>query len=211
MKPNDRVVELWPGGGWYTEVLAPYLRESGQFIAAGFDPNSGVTFHATVDAKYKQKLSDTPMVYDQVAVLPFGKPYQALPVADASVDVILSFRSSHNWMRDEAMEEVYRSAFKALKSGGTFGLVQHRARPDQPPLWARKFGYMPEAYVVSIAEKVGFRLDARSEVNANPADRKNYPEGVWTLPPSYRLGDQNRQEYAAIGESDRMTLKFTKP
>jgi predicted methyltransferase len=209
--PSDTVVELWPGGGWYTEVLASYLRDSGRFIAASFDPNSGVTYHATVDAKYKQKLADAPMVYDQVEVVPFGKPYQTLPLDDATVDVILTFRSSHNWMRDDAMEDVYRAAFRTLKSGGTFGVVQHRGKADQPPLWARKFGYMPEAYVVSIAEKVGFRLAGRSEVNANPADRKDYPDGVWTLPPSYRLGDQDREEYAAIGESDRMTLKFVKP
>lgn len=209
---DDTVVELWPGGGgWYTEILAPYLRDNGKLIAANFDPNSGVTFHATMDAKFKQKLAENPAVYDKVEIVPFGKPYQALPLEDGSVDVVLTFRSSHNWMRDDAMEDVYRAAFKALKAGGTFGVVQHRARPDQPPLWARKFGYMPEAYVVSIAEKVGFRLESSSEVNANDKDRKDYPDGVWTLPPSYRLGDQDREEYAAIGESDRMTLKFVKP
>lgn len=211
VKPTDTVVEMWPGGGWYSEILAPYLREQGKFIAAGFDPNSGVSFHARVDASYKQKLADNPTVYDKVEVVPFGKPYQALPLDNGSIDAVLTFRSSHNWMRDDAMEDVYRAAFKALKSGGTFGVVQHRARPDQPPLWARKFGYMPEAYVISIAEKVGFRLESSSEVNANPKDRKDYPDGVWTLPPSYRLGDQDREEYAAIGESDRMTLKFVKP
>lgn len=211
IKPTDTVVELWPGGGWYSEILAPYLQADGKLIAAGFDPNSGVAYHARVDASYKAKLAANPSVYGKVEVVPFGKPYLSLPIDNASVDAVLTFRSSHNWMRDDAMEAVYRAAFKALKSGGTFGVVQHRAHPDQPPLWARKFGYMPEAYVISVAEKVGFRLESSSEVNANPNDRKDYPEGVWTLPPSYRLGEQHREEYAAIGESDRMTLKFVKP
>jgi predicted methyltransferase len=211
VEPSDTVVELWPGGGWYSEILAPYLRDNGKLIAANFDPNSGVSFHARMDASYKQKLAGNPAIYDKVEVVPFGKPYQSLPLEDGSADVVLTFRSSHNWMRNDAMEDVYRAAFKALKQGGTFGVVQHRARPDQPPLWARKFGYMPEAYVIQIAEKVGFKLEASSEVNANAKDRKDYPDGVWTLPPSYRLKDQDREEYAAIGESDRMTLKFVKP
>lgn len=211
VKADDTVVEMWPGGGWYTEVLAPYLRDNGKLIAASFDPNAGVNFQAKMDAKYREKLAANPAVYDKVEVIPFGRPYAGLPLEEGSVDVVLTFRSSHNWMRDDAMEKAYQAAFNALRSGGTFGVVQHRARPDQPPLWARKFGYMPQAYVISIAEKVGFKLESSSEVNANDKDRKDYSAGVWTLPPSYRLGDENREEYAAIGESDRMTLKFVKP
>jgi predicted methyltransferase len=128
-----------------------------------------------------------------------------------SVDVVLTFRNSHGWFRDDQQEQVYGAAFEALKPGGVFGVVQHRANEGADPKETAPKGYLPEAAVISAAEAVGFTLAEKSEINANAKDTKDHPEGVWTLPPGYALEDKDRDKYAAIGESDRMTLKFVKP
>ena len=130
-----------------------------------------------------------------------------------SADMVLTFRNFHNWVGDPVMEKLLAASFVVLKHGGVLGLTDHRAAPGTAadPKVIGDSGYVPEAYVVETIEKAGFKLAGRSEVNANPKDTKDYPKGVWTLPPTYIQGDQDRARYQAIGESDRMTLRFVKP
>jgi predicted methyltransferase len=130
---------------------------------------------------------------------------------DGSADLVLTFRNTHGWVRDGVAESVFGAAFRVLKPGGILGVTQHRAREGADPVESAKTGYVPEAHVVALAEAAGFELEERSEINANAKDTKDYPEGVWTLPPTLRLGEQDRERYLAIGESDRMTLRFRKP
>jgi len=202
IKPTDTVVELAPGGGWYTEILAPYLREGGQLYAA--DGGS---------ARFKAKM-DSMGVYGKVKITTFDPKNDRLDIAPAgTADAVLTFRNVHNWMDlgGDKAQNVFNAAFKALKSGGVLGVEEHRlpASRTQDPKGGS--GYVHEATVIKFAEAAGFKLAGRSEVNANPKDTADHPEGVWTLPPTYALKDKDRAKYQAIGESDRMTLKFVKP
>lgn len=209
---NDmHVVELWPGGGWYSDILAPYLRDQGQLTVASFNPNKPPAFRGQVEAKLRGHFAQYPEVFDRVRVVPFAPPEEVTLAPDATVDAVLTFRSNHNWLRELSLPQVYQSAFAALKPGGVMGVVQHRAPPGTSAAESRKIGYMDEALVIEMATQAGFMLEAKSEINANPLDSKDHPKGVWTLPPSYRLGDVDREKYQAIGESDRMTLRFRKP
>ena len=212
LKPDMTVVEIWPGGGWYTEVLAPVVRERGVLYAAHFyvDEKSPRYIGATRES-FQNKLAATPDVYDQVRMTTFSAPDQVNIAPAGNADMVLTFRNVHNWAAAKSDEAAFRAFYAALKPGGILGVVEHRAREGASLDEMIKSGYMTEAYVISLAGKAGFRLAAKSEVNANPKDTKDYPRGVWTLPPTYRLGDQDRAKYAAIGESDRMTLKFVKP
>jgi predicted methyltransferase len=209
LKPDMTVVQLWPGNGWYTEILAPVLRDHGQLIDAAVPAKGDSESDGTV--KYLAKLKATPAVYDKVKVVDFMPPAKMDLGAPGSADMVLTFRNLHNWQGQGQLDAVFVSAFKVLKHGGVFGVVEHRAPAGKTVDETFKTGYMPVDYVVQEAEKAGFRLVGQSEINANPKDTKDYPKGVWTLPPTYRLGDQDKAKYAAIGESDRMTLKFTKP
>lgn len=211
LEPGMTVIELWPGGGWYTEVLAPVLRDQGQLIAAAFPPDSEIEYFRRVQADYERKLANDPGVYANVKVIPFQPPAHNRLGPPGSADMVLTFRNLHNWQKAGTLETVFRAAYEALRPGGVFGVVEHRAAPGTPLEEAVEAGYMPEDYVIELAERVGFRFEARSEINANPADTRDHPEGVWTLPPTLRLGQQDREKYLAIGESDRMTLKFVKP
>ncbi len=207
------VVEIWPGGGWYTEVIAPYLREKGKFYAAHFDPMGERPRFIDALAYYQQKLEDAPDLYDRVIITPFAPPEEMAIAPPASADMVLTFRNVHNWLRagEKAAIDAFKGMFAALKPGGILGVVEHRLRPGaHPPNTKVAGGYMTEAYVIELVEAAGFKLDGRSEVNANPADTTNHPKGVWTLPPTFRLKEQDRERYAAIGESDRMTLRFIK-
>lgn len=202
VKPTDTVVELAPGGGWFTEILAPYLRESGQLYAAD---GGSVRFKAKMESMG---------VYSKVKITPFDAGKGLLEIAPpGSVDVVLTFRNVHNWMGmgGDKAQSVFDAAFKALKSGGVLGVEEHRlpaSRTQDPKAGS---GYVQEAVVIKFAETAGFKLAGRSEVNANPKDTADHPDGVWTLPPTYALKDKDRAKYQAIGESDRMTLKFVKP
>lgn len=211
LKPDMTVVELWPGSGWYTEILAPVLREEGKLIAAHFPADTQSDFYTRMREAYDRKLAAAPAVYDKVAVIPFNPPEQATLAPAGSVDMVLTFRNLHNWQNSGNLEAVFRAAYRALKPGGVFGVVEHRAAPGTSMEAAFPTGYMPEKAVIELARKVGFELAASSEINANPADDHNHPEGVWTLPPTLRLGEMDREKYLSIGESDRMTLKFVKP
>jgi predicted methyltransferase len=226
VKSDASVVELWPGGGWYTEVLGPYLREHGHLTVTIFDPNGPEAYYGTGQAKKmldriaaeKAILGDvkTVVVPQTVELGPDGKvakttlkPFE-LGAAD-SADVVLTFRNSHGWYRNDALELVYGAAFRVLKPGGIFGVEQHRAAEGADPKVTAEKGYLPEATVIDAAKSVGFELVERSEINANPKDTRDHPNGVWSLPPSLDGGDVDKAKYEAIGESDRMTLKFRKP
>jgi predicted methyltransferase len=200
VKPTDTVVELAPGGGWYTEILAPYLQGQGQLYAvAGASP------------RFKAKLDAMP-VYSKVKVTTFDAAKGQLDIAPAgTADVVLTFRNVHNWMDNGTAQAVFDAAFKALKSGGTLGVEEHRLPASRTQDAKASTGYVHEATVIKFAETAGFKLAGRSEVNANAKDNADHPEGVWTLPPTYALKDKDREKYLAIGESDRMTLKFVKP
>ena len=211
LRPELTVVEISPSRGWYTEILAPVLRDAGQYYAAV----AAVT-EKTPDAMkkndtdYRAMLAAAPDLYGKVklSVLTPGALQVAPP---GSADMVLTFRNVHNWAKAGTVDAMFKAFHDALKSGGTLGVVEHRAKPDTSFEQQIETGYMTEAYVVETAQKAGFRLANKSEINSNPKDTKDYPGGVWTLPPTLRYGDQDRDKYLAIGESDRMTLKFIRP
>ena len=212
IRPDMTVVEISPGGGgWYTEVLAPFLREKGKLYAASFDSESEVEYFRNNAKKYLDKLAANPGVYDQVVVTEFAPPKKNKLEPAGKADMVLTFRNLHNWVNANVAEQTFTAMYKVLKPGGTLGLVAHRGEPRMVGKeWSEK-GYVAQAEAIRLAEQAGFKFVASSEINANPNDTKNYEQGVWTLPPVYRLGDQDRDKYTAIGESDRMTLKFIKP
>lgn len=200
IRPTDTVVELAPGGGWYTEILAPYLREQGQLYAA--DGGS---------ARFRAKM-DSMAVYGKVRISAFDPAKGLLDIAPpGSADAVLTFRNVHNWMDAGKAQEVFDAAFKALKPGGVLGVEEHRLPASRSQDAKAPTGYVHEATVIRFDEAAGFRLAGRSEVNANARDNADHPDGVWTLPPTYALKDRDSAKYQAIGESDRMTLKFVKP
>jgi predicted methyltransferase len=211
VKPSDTVVEVWPGGGWYTEILAPYLAAGGGtlYLAAPEWGRSGITkLKAANPSLYgPARVVDFPMFDGKAAEVPAG-----------SADAVLTFRNVHNWRmgyrRDDKQDysaEAFRQAFAMLKPGGVLGVVDHRLPESASDERERNSGYIKVSTVKRLAEAAGFRLAASSEINANSKDTADWPDGVWTLPPSLALKDKDREKYLAIGESDRMTLKFVKP
>jgi len=209
IRPDMTVVEIYPGRGWYTEVLAPYLKGSGTFYAAEHpgDP-SYEAVQRSLEA-FDQKVKDAPELYGEVKRTKLTKDGDIAP--PGSADLVVTFRNMHSWMGAGTEDEAFAAMFRALKPGGVLGLVQHRGDPSVKQDPKAGSGYVNEDYVIALAKKAGFELAEKSEINANPKDTKDYPKGVWTLPPSLRLGDEDREKYLAIGESDRMTLKFVKP
>lgn len=210
LKPTMTVVEIWPGGGWYTEILAPYLR-GGKLYAAHFAKDSSVNYFLNSRRVFEEKVNARPDVYQAMTLAEFSPKMNKLTVPDASADLVLTFRNVHNWLRSINEAEAFALFYKALKPGGVLGVVEHRAKPNTSWEVMKKSGYMTEAYVIALAEKAGFVLDASSEINANAKDTADHPKGVWTLPPTLRMKDKDRAKYVAIGESDRMTLRFKKP
>jgi predicted methyltransferase len=212
LRPDMTVMEVWPGsGGWYTEILAPVLHDRGRLIAASWDPAMDNRFVQEGLKAYRAKLDSRPDVYGKVEVVALHYPTAMKPVPDGSVDMILTFRNIHNWMPRDAARPMLQAMYDALKPGGILGVVEHRASPGAPQDPQARSGYVREDYAIDLIESIGFRLVGRSEVNANPADTRDYEQGVWTLPPTLRLGDKDRDRYLAIGESDRFTLRFEKP
>jgi predicted methyltransferase len=210
LEPGMTVVELSPGGGWYTEVLAPLLRDEGKLYAAHFDVNGGAYARRSLGG-FLRKLGADNDVYGGVVVSTLAPP-ATIDIAPAgSADLILAFRNVHSWLRGDTLEPVFAAVYEALKPGGVFGVVQHRAPEGRSIEAMKNTGYVTEAYVIAAAEAAGFELADSAEINANAKDTADHPEGVWTLPPTLALGDKDRERYLAIGESDRMTLKFVKP
>jgi len=212
VKPDDTVIEIWPGKGWYTEILAPYLKQGGgHFIAAGFPLHEGPNWRQQMQQDYQNYLAQQPEFYDQVNVVELGPPSFWTLGPNNSVDSVLTFRNVHNWLKGGYDREMFDAFYQVLKPDGVLGIVEHRAHPETDVETMKKSGYVTEQLIIEMAERAGFFLEQKSEINANPKDSKNHPKGVWTLPPTLRLGDDNKSEYLAIGESDRMTLKFRKP
>ena len=209
------VVEIWPGGGWYTEILAPALKESGKLYAAQYSVNPSFGYQRRYFGAFLTKLGDKPQIYRDVEITALDFPY-ALAIAPAgSADMVLTFRNAHNWVNPgygtHAAQLSFKVMFDVLKPGGVLGVVDHRwPDPDTEDPNAED-GYVSEERLIKLAEAAGFALAARSDMNRNPKDNHKHPEGVWTLPPSLALGDQDQKKYVSIGESDRMTLKFVKP
>ena len=209
VKDNSTVVEILPGsGGYYMEILAPFLREKGRYIAADRDDTAPPQYLADRE-RLLARLKAEPALYGGVVVTQFNADRH--PIAPpGSADFVLTFRNLHNWIERNEIDGALRAFHRALKPGGVLGVVDHRGRTDRTQEAQMKSGYVREDYAIAIIEKAGFKLAGKSEVNANPKDTKDHPEGVWTLPPTYRLKDTDRAKYQAIGESDRFTLKFVK-
>ena len=204
IKPNMTVVELSPGGGWYTEILANYLHEPGMLIAAHFDKDSKVGYFKRGRANFEKKIASSSM-YSNVEIVDLSSNL----AKEGSVDAVITFRNLHNWLGPQ-MDSIFANSFKALRPGGIFGVVEHRANPGTSMEEMKKSGYVTEEHAIRVAKKHGFTLVSTSEINANNKDTKNHPKGVWTLPPNLRLKDVEKEKYIAIGESDRMTLLFKK-
>jgi predicted methyltransferase len=209
IRPDMTAVEIYPGRGWYTEILAPYLKDSGTLFAAEHpgDP-SYAALQRSLDA-FDQKIQDAPELYGEVKRTKLTKEGHIAP--PGSADLVVTFRNVHSLMGSGTEQEAFAAMFKALKPGGVLGVVQHRGDPNVKQDPKAGLGYVNEDYVIELAEKAGFDLAEKAEINGNPKDTKDHPKNVWTLPPSLRLGDEDREKYLAIGESDRMTLKFVKP
>ena len=210
--PTQRVLEIAPGGGWYTEILAPYLHDRGtlyeaQYVSPAAD---AAQEERTTGAAFERKLASAPALYGNVIVGTLHAGQFSFPV-NGTIDRVFTFRNIHNWIKDGQIDANLQAFYAALKPGGELGVEEHRAAPGTSLQQMIDSGYVTEDYVITHARAAGFTLLARSEINANPRDTKDYPHGVWSLPPTYQGGTADRARYAAIGESDRMTLTFVKP
>lgn len=206
--PTQTVIEISPGGGWYSEILAPYLRQ-GHYVGAlpKVRPDSP---YQRMHTELQNKMADNPAHFG----VPFWQNYDPRnPVLDtpAPADAVLTFRNVHNWVAAGTADAYFKAFFDVLKPGGVLGVVDHRAKPGTDLETMKKTGYLTEDLVIEYATRAGFRLDAKSEINANPKDSTDHPNGVWTLPPTAKHDAPDAEKYRAIGESDRMTLRFIKP
>jgi predicted methyltransferase len=208
VKPDMTVVEIWPGTGWYTEILAPYLAGQGRYVAATVPPEKGEYFKKAYDGLNAWAKSHPNVKVDFAA---FAPPAPTQSVEPGTADMVLTFRNVHNWMSNDGAQQAFNAFYAALKPGGVLGVVEHRQNEKASSDPKAKSGYVKTSEVIAFATKAGFKLDAQSEINANPKDTKDYPEGVWTLPPTLALKDKDKAKYLDIGESDRMTLRFVKP
>lgn len=211
VKESMTVVEIWPGEGWYTEILAPYLRVKGKLYAAHFSADSDQPYYQKSLQAFVNKLHNQPKIYGKVELTVLQPPKLLQIAPDGSADRVLTFRNIHNWMKSDQAATVFNAMYKALKPGGILGIVEHRNSPLKPQDVHALSGYVTEDYVIALARNAGFEFLEKSEINANSKDSKDYPEGVWTLPPVLKLKDKDRKKYLEIGESDRMTIKFIKP
>jgi predicted methyltransferase len=210
--PQQTVVEITPGGGWYSEILAPYLRDNGHYVAAIWDPAvpNQPKYRAELTEKLRSMFSGNASIYGKADVREFN-PDSPVFGPNGSADTVLTFRNAHNWVDAGTAPAYFKAFFDVLKPGGVLGVVDHRAKPGTDLATQKKSGYLTEALVLQLAQDAGFKLEDKSEVNANPKDTTDYPNGVWTLSPSNRHEAADDAKYKAIGESDRMTLRFVKP
>lgn len=208
--PQSTVVEIWPGGGYWTEILAPYFHDHGTYYLAVDVPNGepeGQNF--AMGPLFSARLNANPAAYGNIKYTFFGRKQPEL-AAPNSVDVVLTFRNLHNWVNQSDADTFLTSIHRALKPGGILGVEDHRGNPRLPQDPKARFGYLRQDYAIALIEKAGFKLVGTSEVNANPRDTADYPQGVWALPPTYALGDKDHTKYQAIGEADNFVLKFRK-
>jgi predicted methyltransferase len=222
LQPGMTVVEITPAKGWYTEILAPVLRERGIYFAAGFAMTASQTpdWQKQMQIEFINKLGARPDVYDHVVVTELSVPERMVIAPPETADMVLTFRNVHNWMKAGTVQTMFEIFYRTLKSGGVLGVVEHRAAPKTPMDKMIQSGYVTEEFVIQLAKAVGFAFEEAAEINANPADTRDHPEGVWTLPPNLRHSSKMEdgsskdaciRKYTAIGESDRMTLRFRKP
>ena len=213
IKPDMTVVEITPGAGWYTEILAPYLHDEGRYYAATPAASLPDASEGTKKgvAAFRAKLDANPALYGKVILTEFRPPLRTEVAPAGTADLVLTFRNVHNWIIGGFEADAFKAFYTALKPGGVLGVVEHRAAPGTDLETTKKTGYTAQAYVMKLAFEAGFVFAGESPVNDNPLDTKDYAEGVWTLPPTLQLKDVDRDKYLAIGESDRMTLKFVKP
>lgn len=216
LRPDMTVVEMWPGSGWYTQILAPIVAAEGRLYTAQYSANPRAGYQRRYYGAFLTMLGNNADIYRDVAVTTFYPPYQLEIAPPGSADMVLTFRNLHNWIGDQRKDGVsatlaFKAMYDALKPGGILGITDHRWPEDASDADPFNTGYMKASEAIALAEAAGFKLVARSEVNANPRDTHDYEEGVWTLPPSLALGEKDREKYLAIGESDRFTLKFVKP
>lgn len=211
LDPEQSVVEVTPGFGWYAEILAPILRDSGQYYYTSYTLHDDINpYFVKVEKAFKEKMDLNPDIYSKLNWIHFD-PNQPEFAPNGPVDMVLTFRNVHNWAKAGTAESMFSGFARALKPGGILGLVEHRAKPGTPLEDQIRSGYMTVDYVVQMAEAAGFRLDASSEINANPKDTTDHPGGVWNLLPNLRnIADEDKEAISAIGESDRMTLRFVK-
>ena len=207
IKSNMTVIELSPGSGWYTEILSKYLYEEGKLIAAAYNPS--VSDYAKRSREAYEKKLKSKISYNKVEVVDLFSKLSD----DATIDAVLTFRNIHNWIDEDTknLRKIFEQSYSALKPGGIFGVVEHRAKPETSLEDMRKSGYVTEELTINLAKEVGFILSAKSNINANIKDTKDHPAGVWSLPPTLYLKDKNREKFIEIGETDRMTLLFRKP
>jgi predicted methyltransferase len=209
-KPTMTVLDIGPGEGWYTALLAPALAKSGQYVATTNDPNGPADSRGTFyGQRFKAFLDRAPEIYGKAQTIVVD-PKAPKIGKDAAFDLVVVMRGVHGMESSGTLDAWLQEIHRSLKPGGILGIEEHRAAAGADPTESAKKGYVPEKWVIEQVEAAGFKLAGKSEINANPKDTKDYPEGVWTLSPTFRLGDKDREKYAAIGESDRMTLKFVK-
>ncbi len=209
VRPDMTVIEIEPAGGWYAAILAPFLKDNGTYIGAMVAPDSGKEA-ARDAAALKARFAAHPRPFGKARLIEFD-PRNPTFGAPGSADRVLTFRNAHNWTDAGTAPAMFKAFYTVLKPGGVLGVVDHRADADATPAEVRHSGYLPQAYMIKLAEDAGFKLDGKSGINANPKDDHHHPKGVWTLPPTLARGDKDKAKYMAIGESDRMTLRFLKP
>ena len=216
IKPTMSVLEIWPARGWYTDILGPYLKDQGKLSIANFRVDDGTMqddrkiFWSRISEKLSQRILKHKDHFGSIQQTEFDPPGYMYLGLTQQYDMVLSFRNAHIWNEQGYLLDVFRAVFDVLKPGGVFGIVEHRASRVSEISSSAVEGYLDESYVIAVAEQAGFTLEAKSEVNANPKDTKDYPKGVYALPPTLAMGAVDRAKYLAIGESDRMTLKFVK-
>lgn len=210
LKPGMSLIEITPGAGWYAEVLAPLMRDDGSYTAAITIPKKPEGEAAQDKTAIEKMFAADPVQYDKAKVVQYDPKAPSLG-APNSADMVVTFRNVHNWVMGDYASGMFKAFFDVLKPGGVLGVVDHRATAGADLEKIKNSGYLPEDYVIKLATDAGFKLDGKSEINANPKDDHDHPKGVWTLPPTLTLGDKDKDKYLAIGESDRMTLRFVKP
>lgn len=208
LEPQMTVVELWPGGGYWTEILGPYLAKSGRYYVAL--PARGNAEEDKGAARWRARIAGEKALMGAIHETTLGREHYDIAPPN-SADLVLTFRNLHNWMYDGYADQALAACFRALKPGGIFGIEEHRGRNDRPQDPKAANGYVREDYAIELAKKAGFELIGSSQINANPRDTKDWVDGVWTLPPTLSQGEKDRARYIAVGEADNFVLKFRKP